>query len=846
VGYEYGGPTSRSEDAQRTCTRVQPAAYGSAEQLPSESVSSPASATLQLANQAETGRGRFPAVKLSAHNSRHSAFITFATVVMVVTIMKIAEDIVIPIAMTVLLTFLLSPFVVRLTRVGLPKWAAIIITVTSALGIMVALGAVVITQGVALAKKLPDYEENIREKLAAIRAPHSPEGLSRMTQMIRNLQQDMQPTAPAPATPAPAAPQTRPVQVEVKQPQPSALVLLRSLVGPLLGPLGTAAIVIVFVVAMLFQREDLRDRFIRVISSGRLNLATQALDDAARRVTRYLSMQLVVNATYGIPVGVGLHLIGIPNALLWGVLATLLRFIPFLGPWVAAAFPIALAAAVDPGWSKLVYTLVLFVTMELISNNIVEPWLYGSSTGISNLALMIAAVFWTWLWGTPGLFLSTPLTVCLMVMGKHITGLRSVSVLLGSEPGLEPSARFYQRMLAMDLEEMRTMAFKHVDEHSLEAFYNDVFLPALLMSEQDRHSGALAEVRQKFIFESSRELIEDLERHCAAADKDSEMEVERPEDRWTGDRFGSPMVFIVPARDDADEVAGLMLEHLLRRKNIEADVLPAATRLDDSVHFINQHQVPITIVSALPPAALFGARQLCRRIKEQCPGTFLGVGIWSREANYSDLRVRLRRPRPNAIITHLGEAVRQIEGLLQNGGRPADVDFGQEDKKSDSRRSELMESQSDPILTHGAEPDEVLNSVMREVAQHFDVPLSLVSIVSTDAAFWKSHSRLTPEVSELQDPASSVPVSMEETQIVEDVSKDKRFDQYAPMSERGVKFYGSVPLRTRSGRIVGALVVVDTKPHPHNDCDAEFLESCAETLMTAAEPGEENTRTQST
>jgi len=383
---------------------------------------------------------------------------------------------------------------------------------------------------------------------------------------------------------------------------------------------------------------------IKVISAGGLNVATQAVDDAAQRVSRYLAMQLVVNATYGIPIGLGLHFIGIPNALLWGLLATLLRFIPFLGPWIAAFFPVVLAIAVDPGSTKLLYTMGIFLVMEVVCNNVVEVWLYGVSTGISNLALMVAAVFWTWLWGPAGLFLSTPLTVCLVVVGKYVPGLKFLSVLLGSDPVLEPPAQFYQRMLSMDSEAMLELAEKFVEARSLADFYDEVFVPALILAEADRHNGALAEVRQKFIFQASRELIEELERRGEGE------RVGEPDDRKpvAGQAPAlpaapaAPRVLGVPAHDDADEIVALMLRHLLRVRGIATEVSPITAQLEDSRAFIERHGIAATFISALPPAAMAAARQMGRRVRELCPRVRTVVGVWSREAVASEIAERLR------------------------------------------------------------------------------------------------------------------------------------------------------------------------------------------------------------
>jgi hypothetical protein len=374
-------------------------------------------------------------------------------------------------------------------------------------------------------------------------------------------------------------------------------------------------------------------------------------------------MQLVVNALYGIPVGVGLYFIGVPNASLWGLLATLLRFIPFLGPWIAAIFPVALSLAVDPGWTMLIYTLALFIVMEVISNNVIEVVLYGASTGISNFALLIAAVFWTWLWGVAGLVLSTPLTVCLLVLGNHVPGMSFLSMLLGSEPVLEPPAQFYQRMLSMESEDMLDLATKYVSEHSLEEFYEDVFVPALLLSEEDRHNDTLPEVRQRFIFQSSRELIEELERLDEVARLET-LGVDPKQNPEPATLPELPVVLGIPARDDADELVAYMLAHLLRRRGMTAAVAPLAAPLDDAFKAADRAEVRATFISALPPSAVGAARQTCRRLKLRAPNTPVLVGVWSPQASVDELEQRLLASHPDEVVTTLRDAVEQLEALV--------------------------------------------------------------------------------------------------------------------------------------------------------------------------------------
>jgi len=345
----------------------------------------------------------------------------------VIAMLRFAKDILIPIALAALLAFLLSPVVVRLTRRGIHRTLSVVIASILAFGVFAGVGWIVASQTLNVVQQLPLYVQNIEGKIAKLSRTGTPTALSQAAGMVEKIEKDFK-------TSTADKPGSAPIPVEVEQAGSSVFEMSRLILLSLLGPLGTAGIVVVFTVAMLLQWEDLRARLIKMTNTGGLHIGSEALDDAAHRVLAYLSMQLVVNASYGIPVGLGLYFIGIPNALLWGLLSILLRFIPYIGIWIAAAFPIGLAVAVDPGWTRLVWTLGLFAVFEAVTANVIEVWVYGLRTGVSSLGLMVAAVFWTWLWGPAGLLLSVPLTVCLMVLGKEIPRLKIFSMLLSSEP----------------------------------------------------------------------------------------------------------------------------------------------------------------------------------------------------------------------------------------------------------------------------------------------------------------------------------------------------------------------------------------------------------------------------
>jgi predicted PurR-regulated permease PerM len=363
--------------------------------------------------------------------------VTFLSFVVVVAILRIAQAVTVPLALASLLAFLLSPLVFRLTRWGIGNALAVILATTTAFIVMAVVGWIISSQTMDLLGQLPQFEQNLDAKVAALKKPHAPAAFQEVAAMVGRLEREMAP-APEKIAPSAAGAAAAPVPVEVEPEDRSRLQLLWQVVSPVLGPMGTALIVMAFMITILLERKNLRDRLLGLVPPDQAARATQALNDATARVSRYLVMQLIVNAGYGLVVGLGLLAIGIPNALLWGLLSALLRFIPFVGPWIAAAFPMALALAIEPGWMKMVETLSLYCLAEALTANFIEVRFYGASTGISPLALMVAAVFWTWLWGAAGLFLCTPLTVCALVLGKYTPGLNFLDVLLSHEA--EPPA----------------------------------------------------------------------------------------------------------------------------------------------------------------------------------------------------------------------------------------------------------------------------------------------------------------------------------------------------------------------------------------------------------------------
>ena len=443
--------------------------------------------------------------------------------------------------------------------------------------------------------------------------------------------------------------------MEVVEHSPSALQSLGGLLGPLLGPLTSALIVVAFTLFMLMKQEDVRNRLIRLIARRQLTTVTQALEDAAQRISRYLLTQFCINAMFGCVVAAGLYFIGVPNAILWGVFAGLLRFIPYFGPVIGGALPFLLALAVFHGWTRPLLTLGFYVVAELTTSHIVEPCLGGARTGISSFAILIAAVFWGTLWGPAGLMLSTPLTVCLLVLGRHVPQLEFLHVLLGEEAGLAPEVHFYQRLLAMDQTEAQAVVDNFLKERTPLEVYDLVFIPALRMAEEDRHRAALDEDREIFIAQSISEMIAEIGASARPA--------QAPDIRDDKSRPTARRVICLPASDQADEMTATMLSQVVERAGYPVVSLPVKDSPSDAVKemaAISPQPGDVVCISALPPFALLNARTMSKRLRSQFPDLKIVVGLWNFSRDGSAAGERFGKEFADAVVTTLAEALEQI------------------------------------------------------------------------------------------------------------------------------------------------------------------------------------------
>jgi predicted PurR-regulated permease PerM len=626
---------------------------------------------------------------------------TLAVLVVVVAALYFGRDIFVPMALAILLSFALAPPVLWLRRCHVPRTVSVVGVVLLAFLAIFAFGFVVAGQLSQLGANLPEYQYNIQEKIRSLRTGAAGSGIvERASEMIRELGKEIKgPTEGRPdalGEPSPLTRQTgevEPVLVQIQQPDLTPLQLLQSILGPLIEPLATAGIVVVLVIFMLLQREDLRDRFIRLAGASDLHRTTGALSDAGKKVAKYLLMQLTVNATYGIPVALGLWLIGVPNPLLWGMLAMLLRFVPYVGPVIAAILPLALSIAVDPGWSMLFWTAALFLVLELASNNIVEPWLYGSSTGLSPVAIITAAIFWTWLWGPIGLLLSTPLTVCLVVLGQHVPQFGFLEVLLGSEPVLTPQESLYQRLLAGDPDEATERAEEYLKEKSLLAFYDEIAIPALTMVEYDGSRGVLDDERRAVVAAGAFTLVDNLsdyedseeEKDEEGAKKELDAENSKPvrilpERIEPGPEWRNRPVICVGGRGNIDDVAAAMLGQLLERCGVGVRLVTFDEMAAISFSSINFDGVRMVCLSYMNPESLAHARYLVRRIRRRT-GVLILVGVWSMEAEEAERRDLVKTTRADLSATSLGDAIEQVLEIVPKSVEPAAIQVLPEDSR---------------------------------------------------------------------------------------------------------------------------------------------------------------------
>lgn len=750
----------------------------------------------------------------------------------VIAMLYIARDILIPLTLAALLTFLLAPLVTRLERwVG--RIVAVLMVVAMIFAATVAGGWVLTRQLVDLGAKLPDYKVNIVTKLRAIRTPDNG-ALSTFSDAVQDLRRELpgndevaQTSAVPPQTGLPAtavspsstpAP-TLPPHTHVEEPpRARPLDLAQAAVAQILGPLGTAGLVLLLVICMLLQREDLRSRFVRLVGQGHISATSRAMEDAGQRVSRYLLLQLVVNVTYGLAVAIGLYFIGVPNAFLWGGIATVLRFIPYIGPWIAASFPVVLSLAVSPNWSMPLLTIGLFVVLELLSNNLMEPWLYGSRTGVSPIALIVAAVCWMWLWGPMGLVLATPMTVCLVVIGRYVPRLAFLSVLLSDEEALTPAEDCYHRLLTPSETDEIDFIEAYLKTNSLTALYEAIFIPVITAAELDAREDALEQEQLLQLHQSLRDIIEDLSTRppVAAAKKDDDKTVAPP---------SAPMplwrVICLPARAERDQLAAAMLAHLLTLQGCEAASAPGTLVANELVGLVEKADVDVACISVVAPSTVIHARYLCLKLRSQFPRLKIVIGLWGATAGVTETVRRLRESGADEVVVSVADAIAQIATPgppLSEAQVPAPICADEEQRLAALQKLGLLDSPAEPMFDH----------IVAKLSRIFDVPIVLFSLVDRHRVFFKSHVGLRDDLSGLRQAPRDVAVCSHVVAnnaplVVEDLARDRRFATNAWLQGHDLRFYAGVPLCTPGGQPIGVLSLLDTKPRQFGERELRHL-----------------------
>lgn len=733
------------------------------------------------------------------------------------------RDILMPMALAILLGFVLDPFVSTLKRRGLPRVPAVALVVALVLAALALAAMSLGNQVSSLSKQLPIYQTNIQHKLGDLRAKASGPGMfDGAVETLKVVKEEVdkaaepEPQVSAP-TRGPAPPTVQRVRIVPTPPTPfqEAVRLLEA--GT--APLATAGIVLVFVFLVLLDRDDLRDRMLRLLG-GSLHRSTDAMDEAGRRISKYLTMQLLVNLTYGVPMAAGLWFIGVPGAILWGAIAAIMRFVPYVGPMISAVAPIVLAFAVDPGWGMALWTIGLIVSLELLVNNVVEPWLYGTSTGLSAISLIAAATFWTALWGPVGLIMSTPLTVCLLVIGRHLPRLKFLDVLLGSQPALDATMRIYQRLLANDVDAAIEVASEQVVDADVAGFYNTTGLAVLRMATVDHATVANAEHRHRIVVGMDA-LIDDLiDQHPPTT------------------AAGPSSAVCIGGKWELDTLAARMLAHALSLAGQPTTHRASSLVTADYIARLDLEGVKTVCISFFSPEPQLPARTFCRRLRRRWPDLHIVLALWNAPSELLD-EASCQQLGADAIVNSLGEAVVHIAhslgAVLSAGFLPAAAPEADTDRVMALHASGALDPRAQPLF----------ETASRRAADIFDVPIAMVSLIDQDRQRVPGLFGRRPESegelgASLRAEDVELPralslcghvVANAQTMVVPDVARDLRFAENPALKDKGVHFYAGAPLRDANGHVLGTLCILDVQPRSLNQREVRLLESMANDLM---------------
>jgi predicted PurR-regulated permease PerM len=615
-----------------------------------------------------------PQIRLA--QPRGTVLTNMAVAALIIAALYFGREIFVPVALAVLLSFVLAPFVMRLHSWRIPRTISVLVVVFIGFSIIFSLGGLMVSQATRLAAKLPGYQQTLSDKIESLRGLMGGSGtLEQASTVLKELKTELQhQDAAGRSADSELTRQLsdKPIPVEVRQPDPGALSTLGAIIQPLVSPLTTTGIVVIFVVFILLQREDLRNRLVRLAGSADIQRTTAALDDAGKRLSKLFLTQIAFNAVFGLAIGTGLELIGVPSAPLWGLIAMIMRFVPYIGALISAVFPLILAAAVGSGWQMLILTAALFVVLELLAGQVIEPLIFGHSSGLSPVAIVLSASFWTWLWGPVGLVLATPLTVCLVVLGRHVDRLQFLDVMLGDRPPLTPPQLAYQRMLAGDPIEAVEQAHEYLKDSSLENYYDAILLKGLRLAEADRQLGHLDEDRLNRVVSTVEELVAELEAHQDAAATEPRspdlssspgaaiaIEQARSQHALIQEQPTSSLsVVCIPGAGRLDEATALVLAQLLRHRGIGAIAEKADALSMSKLFSLELANTALVCVCYLSQPSTAKIQHAVRGLSRRIDGTRILLALLGTEA------VKSVGNASNALVTS-GSFGATLEAIVQ-------------------------------------------------------------------------------------------------------------------------------------------------------------------------------------
>ena len=667
--------------------------------------------------------------QLNGHNIQGSALTGVIFGCVIIACLYFGREVLVPIALAVLMSFLLAPPVQLLQGWRLPRGLAVILVVVVAFAAIFSLGGLMVAEVNQLASDLPRYQSTLHEKIQSLRGATAVTGtLERASQVLQELNSELnKPKRGAPAssplTP-PGGPSSDFIQVEIAQPTSSALQTLGAIITSLVSPLATSGIVLIFVIFILAQRQDLRNRLVRLAGSRDIQRTTAAFDDAAHRLSRLFLTQVALNASFGLVVGAGLWFIGVPSAPLWGMLAMIFRFVPYIGPLISAIFPLILAAAAATGWAMVLWTALLFVIVETIAGQIIEPLAYGHSSGLSPTAVITSATFWTWLWGPIGLILATPLTICLVVLGRHVDRLAFLTVILGDQPALMPAELVYQRMLARDPVEASEQARIFLKEKPLLAYYEDVLLEGLKLAAADAERGLLDLERTLLIRDAVNDIVDDLSDHKDSPEPAREAVTEAEEflretaHELAGQgRTGKP-VLCIPGLGLLDEALALIVTQLLERRGVAVRAEEAGALSKSRVSSLDTKDVALICLCYVETPTRAQIHYAVRRLRRKAPAAIILIALLGATSAIDDEEVIHALVKLDLIQASLHATVERILAITAAPLEPEHYSRTSARKTGDASPSDtsLITTNKKPILKSSADGDSFVGEASLESA----------------------------------------------------------------------------------------------------------------------------------